>query len=184
MRWDLLVEKYPPMTTTTPSQEKTAQALPGYRDPLQVLSQTPYLLARIVKEHTAEQMRTRPFENKWTPNEIIGHLSDAEWAFGWRMRLVLGDQDPVVSAFDQDGWVSAQRLNDRDPGQLVEMLGQLRKWNVVVWKQLTPADLERVGRGSGQGAVSLGELLRTFAQHDLHHLDQIKRYLEAIRASG
>ncbi len=172
------------MTTATPGHEKAAEALPGDRDPLEVLAETPDVLARIVREHTTEQLRTRPFHGKWTPNEIIGHLSDAEWAFGWRMRLVLGDQDPVITGFDQDGWVSAQRLNDRDPGQLVEMLGQLRRWNLAVWKQLTPADLERVGRSSKRGAVSLGLLLRTFAQHDLHHLDQIRRYLDAVRASG
>ena len=56
--------------------------LVGERDRLDVLSETADALAEIVGSHSVEQMRTRPFEGEWTPNEIIGHLSDTEWVFG------------------------------------------------------------------------------------------------------
>ena len=52
------------------------------RNPLEVSAQTAHTLADIVGKHSATVLRTRPFEGKWTPNEIIGHLTDSEWAYG------------------------------------------------------------------------------------------------------
>ncbi len=185
----------------------------GDRDPVLVLAETPAVLARIVDEHTTERRSIRPagsnpagrkeasvgpegrtdrsrnwraraFDGKWTPNEILGHFGDAEWAFGWRTRQVLGDKEPILTGFDQDGWVAAQRLNDRDHRQLLEMFGQLRDWNLEVWSRLTPQDLARVGQSKRRGPVTLRRLLENFAEHDLHHIDHLTRYLQAIKASG
>ncbi len=156
----------------------------GERDPLSILSETPSGLARLVQAHPAGEWRARPFEGRWTPNEVLGHMSDAEWAFGWRTRSVLGDQEPAITRFDQDGWVAAQRLDEREPAELLEMFGQLRRWNLAVWTRLQPKDLERAGISSKRGRVSLRRLIRAFAEHDLHHLDQIRRYLETAKAPG
>ena len=58
-------------------------ALVGERAPIQILSETAKVLADIVRENMVEQLRTRPFEGKRTPNEVIGHLGDTEWVFGY-----------------------------------------------------------------------------------------------------
>ncbi len=68
------------------------------RDPLEVLAQTASTLADIVGKHSATILRTRPFEGKWTPNEIIGHLTDSEWVDGYRLRLILCENDPTILA--------------------------------------------------------------------------------------
>ena len=173
----------PPIETPAQYLDKMHRLL-GDRDPMEVLSATPGLLADIVRSHTVSQLKARPFDGKWTPNEILGHFGDAEWAFGWRTRQVLGDKEPILTGFDQDGWVAAQRLNDRDPGQLLEMFRQLRDWNLEVWSRLTPQDLARVGQSKKRGPVTLRRLLEIFAEHDLHHIDHLTRYLQAVKASG
>ena len=150
------------------------------RDPIDVLAETPERLAHIVAGHDADRLRTRPFDDKWTPLEIVGHFSDAEWAFGWRTRTALGDDNAEITHFDQDGWVANQHHNDRDPTELVEFFTQLRRANLQTWKRLTPGDLDRVALSRKRGPTTLATLLETFAGHDLHHLDQITRYLEAI----
>ena len=66
----------------------------GDRDPMTVMSATADTLAGIVVRNTPAQLRTRPFEGKWTPNEVIGHLTDSEWTYGYRMRLILSEDDP------------------------------------------------------------------------------------------
>ncbi len=159
-------------------------ALVGDRDPIEVMGETPGVLADIVARHSAEQMRTRPFPGKWTPNEIIGHLSDAEWVFGYRARLILGEDDPTILGMDQELWVTRQRHNDREPTDLIEMFRGLRRFNLVIWRQMTPADLERKGHHNERGPESLGTMLRLDAGHDLAHIDQINRYLQAIREAG
>ena len=59
----------------------------GDRDPLAVLAQTASALADVVRNHSAMVLRARPFEGKWTPNEVIGHLADsgmiAPGLLGW-----------------------------------------------------------------------------------------------------
>jgi len=158
---------------------KKMYRLLGDRDPIAVLAATADALDDIVKSHSAKQMRSRPFEGKWTPTEVIGHLCDAEWVYGFRMRLILCEDEPQILGMDQDRWVSGQRYNERDPAELVRTFRALRGCNVYQWKRMTPADLARTGRHNERGPESLGTMLRMLGGHDLSHLDQITRYLAA-----
>jgi hypothetical protein len=153
----------------------------GQRDPLEVMSTTADTLTRIIDQHTPEQLRSRPFTGKWTPNEIIGHLADAEWVFGYRLRLILCEDEPTILGMDQDLWVTGQRHNDREPTELLEMFRGLRVFNLAIWRQMSASDLERNGQHNERGGESLGTMLRMAAGHDLSHIDQITRYLEAVR---
>lgn len=156
-------------------------SLLGDRKPLEVLAQTASTLADIVRRHSATVLRTRPFEGKWTPNEVIGHLADSEWVYGYRLRLILCEDNPVIQGVNQELWVASQRHNEREPKELVEIFQTLRQFNLALWGQMSPADLKRAGQHNERGPESLGMLLRMLAGHDLSHLDQITRYIEAIR---
>jgi len=153
----------------------------GDRNPLDVLAQTAPTLADIVRKHAATVLRTRPFEGKWTPNEVIGHLADSEWVYGYRLRLLLCEDNPTILGMNQDLWVAGQRHNEREPSELVEMFRTMRQCNLALWKRMAPADLKRTGQHNERGPESLGVMLRMLAGHDLSHLDQITRYIQAVR---
>ncbi len=167
------------LTNPTAYQKKLSDLL-GDRDPLEVMAETPAFLANLVSAHSPEVMRTRPFENKWTPNEIIGHLTDTEIVFAFRIRAILCEDNPVIQGMDQELWVERQRHNDRQPVELASMFQALRQGNLVLWRQMKPADLKRTGRHSERGAEALSTMLRMEAGHDISHIDQITRYLKAI----
>ncbi len=152
----------------------------GDRNPLDVLAQTAPALADIVRRHPAAVLRARPFGGKWTPNEIIGHLVDGEWVSGLRLRLILCEDNPTVLGMNQELWVTGQRHNEREPSELVEMFRTMRQFNLALWKRMSPADLKRTGRHNERGPESLGVMLRMQAGHDLSHLDQITRYIQAV----
>jgi hypothetical protein len=160
-------------------QEKLRNLLGG-RDPIEVLSKTADALADIVQRDPAEKMRARPFEGKWTPNEILGHLTDTEWVYGFRIRLVLSEEEPAILGMDQEKWVTAQRHNERAPQELLAMFRSLRGANLVLWKSMSAADLKRVGRHNERGPEPLGLMLTMHAGHDLSHIDQMTRYLRAL----
>jgi len=149
------------------------------RDPLEVLGQTASTLANIVSKHSATVLRSRPFEGKWTPNEIIGHLTDSEWVYGYRLRLILCENDPAILGTQQDLWVAGLRHNEREPSELVEIFGTMRLFNLALWKRTSPEDLKRTGQHNERGPESLGVMLRLLAGHDLSHLEQITRYIQA-----
>lgn len=154
------------------------------RDPLEVLGQTASTLADIVGQHSATVLRSRPFEGKWTPNEIIGHLTDSEWVYGYRLRLILSENDPAILGTQQDLWVAALRHNEREPSELVEIFRTMRLFNLALWKRTSPEDLKRTGRHNERGPESLGVMLRLLAGHDLSHLDQITRYIQSVPQPG
>jgi len=153
----------------------------GDQDPLEIMAHTPSTLAEIVRTHPAAVLRTRPFAGKWTPNEIIGHLVDSEWVYGYRLRLMLCESNPMIMGTNQDSWVAAQRHNEREPSELVEMFRTLRQLNLASWKLMSPADLKRTGQHNERGPESLALMLRMLAGHDLSHSDQISRYILAGR---
>ncbi len=153
----------------------------GDRNPLVVLAQTASTLADTVRKHSATVLRTRPFEGKWKPNEVIGHLADSEWVYGYRLRLILCEDNPTILGMNQDLWVAGQRHNEREPSELVDMFRTMRQFNLALWKRMSPADLKRTGQHNERGPESLGVLLRMLAGHDLLHLDQLARYIQAVR---
>jgi DinB superfamily len=155
--------------------------LVGDRNPLEVLAQTASTLADTVRKNSTAVLRTRPFEGKWTPNEVIGHLTDGEWVYGYRLRLILCEDRPAIQGMDQDLWVAGQRHNEREPSELVEMFRTLRQFNLALWTRVSPADAKRIGRHNERGPESLAVMLRMLAGHDLSHMDQIARYVRAVR---
>jgi hypothetical protein len=153
----------------------------GDRNPLEVLAQTASTMADIVRKHSAAVLRSRPFDGKWTPNEVIGHLADSEWVYGYRLRLILCEDNPTILGMNQDLWVAGQRHNEREPSELVEMFRTMRQLNLALWQRMSPTDLKRTGQHNERGPESLGVMLRMLAGHDLSHLDQMTRYIQAVR---
>ena len=152
----------------------------GDRNPLDVLAQTASTLADIVREYPATVLRARPLEGKWTPNEVIGHLADGEWVYGYRLRLILCEDNPPIRGTNQDLWVARQQHNEREPSELVEIFRTLRQFNLALWRTTSPEDSQRTGLHNERGPESLGVMLRMLAGHDLSHLEQITRYIHAI----
>jgi DinB superfamily len=158
--------------------------LVGDQDPLEVLAHTASTLADIVREHSATILWARPFEGKWTPNEIIGHLTDSEWVYGYRLRLILCEDNPPILGTNQNSWVAALRYNEREPSELVEIFRTLRQLNLEEWRRTSPEDLKRTGQHNERGPESLGVMLRLLAGHDLSHVNQITRYVQAVQQPG
>ncbi len=150
------------------------------RDPLVVFGETPGRLRQLFSVRSVEAARARPFEGKWTPLEVLGHLVDVEWCLAWRVRIILGADRPQITPMDQDDWVVAQRVNEQEPGELLDDFEALRRINLRLWRRLTPEELQRVGVHTDRGEESLAVILTTYAGHDLSHLDQIERYFAAI----
>ena len=164
-------------------REKLFNLLAG-RDPIEVLGQTASTLADIVARHPAGVLRGRAIPGKWTPNEIIGHLTDSEWVYGYRLRLILCEDEPAILGFRQDAWVASLRQNEREPSELVEIFRTLRVLNLSVWRRMSPEDLQRSGQHNERGAESLAVMVRLLAGHDLSHLHQISRYIQALESRG
>ena len=83
--------------------------LVGGREPLSILRETPVAAARVIEGLTGTQLRRPEAPGKWSIAQVLQHLADSDLVWGWRMRLILAQERPTITGYDQDQW--ADRLH-------------------------------------------------------------------------
>ena len=152
----------------------------GERDPIDVLASTPDDLSREVAAHAPARFTARPAPDKWCAAEILGHLVDIEFVFGYRVRTILADATPEFGGIDQDRWVTQQEWRHVAAVEIVRHFGAVREVNVDWWRSVPADAMSRTGRHTEAGVdLSLELMLHVLAGHDLVHLDQLRRALDA-----
>jgi hypothetical protein len=151
----------------------------GDRDPVETLRQTPSAVARVLDAVAADALGVPEAPGKWSIREIVQHLADSELVAGFRLRMVLAHDRPVITGYDQDLWASRLAYREADVREALEQFTVLRRANVRLWAGLGPSDLSRVGLHAERGEESLEHMRKLYAGHDLLHLRQLAR----VRAS-
>ena len=149
--------------------------LVGGREPISVLRETPAAAARAVEDLSPAQLRKPEAPGKWSIAQVLQHLADSDLVWGWRVRLILAQDRPTLTGYDQDLWAERLHYADADPAEALEQLRVLRRGNLALITRATPEDLKRVGVHSERGEESVGYLCGLYAGHDLLHLRQIER---------
>ena len=153
----------------------------GDRDPVDVLAHTPARLeARLISLEESLLTR-RPRPGAWSVQEILGHLGDSEWVYGYRLRLMLSHEKPAIAGYDQDMMVAGMAHNERPISMLLEEFRRLRGLNVDLYLRTRGPSWERVGLHAERGEESVGLSIRLLAGHDLRHTDQIERTLVEVQ---
>lgn len=171
-----------------PSTQATGPTLaPTLDELLALLERTPSTLHALLSGLPAAWLTHREREGTWNAAEIVGHLVHGErtdWLPRVRMILTTGDSVPFPPFQREAHREGAQPTLD-DLDAQAELDAQLATFatlraeslQAVHALALTPADLDRRGLHPVFGAVTLGELLSTWAAHDLTHLHQLSRLL-------
>jgi GNAT superfamily N-acetyltransferase len=152
-----------------------------------LLARTPRTLDVLLRDLPAEWTRTNEGDGTWSVYDIVGHLAHGErteWMARAKMILEFGE----TRTFDRFDRLAQERESQgRTLGQLLDEFAHLRSKNLETLRALNllPDDLERRGRHPVFGTVTLGQLLATWAAHDMTHLHQISRvmahqYREAV----
>ena len=150
-------------------------ALLGDRDPRDVLRLTADTLDASLRGLSEDEIRRPEAPGKWSLCQVLRHLADSEIVWGWRIRLVLAQDRPPLTGYDQDAWAERLRYDEADPVLALKEFRTVREGNLRVLEGLTPEDLQRVGVHAERGEQTLAHMLKLHAGHDLLHLNQIKR---------
>ncbi len=154
--------------------------LVGGREPMDVLRDSPAAARRAVAGLSTVQLRTPEAPGKWSIAHVLRHLADSEVVWGWRMRLILAQDRPPITGYDQDLWADRLHYADADPAESLDAFAILRRDNLRLLERATPDDLQRVGVHSERGEESAGYLRGLYAGHDLLHLNQIARIRKSL----
>src|SRR3954453_7831944 len=82
---------------------------------------------------------------QWSVRQIVAHLADAELVGAHRLRAVIAEENPVLTAFDQDAWTRNLDYAKRKPKTSLETFRRLRAENWELLKDLPEAAFTRTG---------------------------------------
>jgi hypothetical protein len=156
-------------------------ALLGDDDPIEVLAHTPGIIDERLAGFDDETLERRPREGAWSVKEILGHLGDSEWVYGYRMRMMLSHDAPEIAGYDQDIMVAGLAHNERPAFMLLEGLRRLRGLNIDLYLRTRGPAWERYGIHSERGRESVDLSVRLLAGHDRVHMRQIERTLGLVQ---
>lgn len=107
-------------------------------------------------------------EGKWSVKEVIGHLTDAERVFAYRMmRIARADATPLPG-FDENAYTPAGEFDARTLDDLLEDFLAVRNATIRLVRGLPADSWTRRGTASDQ-PVSVRALAWIIAGHELHH---------------
>ncbi|MEO8450717.1 MAG: DinB family protein [Gemmatimonadota bacterium] len=149
----------------------------GDEDLLELLARQWYDVASLASSLPLGKAEYAYAPGKWMLKEVIGHLSDAERVFSYRiLRIARADETPLAK-FDENAWMGPAKFTERKLGDLVTEFQAIRQATLAQLRHLPPESVTRIGIASGW-PVSVRALGYIIAGHVQHHLGVIReRYL-------
>jgi hypothetical protein len=144
-----------------------------------VLTRTPATLNALLYGLPGGWVHSNEGKDTWSAFDIVGHLIFGERT-DWMPRVRILLENGEARPFDPfDRLAQMKESKDQPLEQLLDDFARLRKGSLETLSEmnLQPGDLSRRGRHPALGVVTLGELLATWAVHDLTHLHQISRVM-------
>ena len=152
----------------------------GDQDPLEVQARFAEKLKAAIAGLSDAELRRPEAAGKWSIFDVLCHLADSEVVFGWRLRLVIAQDRPTITGFDQDAWSARVRGAYSDASSTIQQIAVLREGHLRLLRSLSPADWERVGMHAERGPESVRLMAKLYAGHDLVHLRQVARIRQAL----
>jgi uncharacterized damage-inducible protein DinB len=117
--------------------------------------------------------------NKWTVNEVLGHVCDAERVFAYRaLRIARGDRTPM-EGFEQDDYVTNGPFARVALAELIEDYIAVRRASLTLLRNLDEGAWMRRGVAN-KNEITVRALAYVIAGHELHH----RRILEEKYFAG
>jgi hypothetical protein len=119
----------------------------------------------------------KPGPAEWSIKEVIGHLTDVERVFSYRLlRVSRGDSTPLPG-FEQEDFVRAAGFDRYSLGDLLSEFELLRKANIIAIGHMTDEAIGCRGTASGY-TVSARALIYMLVGHVDHHMTSLQeKYL-------
>ena len=153
---------------------------PSLPEVVEVLERTPSVIAQLLGGLSSEWVNASEGPGTFSPRDVVAHLiygEEADWIPRARVILTEGEARPFTP-FDRFG---GDKYKDMPIADLLARFTELRRENLESLRSLnlTPSQLQLTGMhpDPALGRVTLGQLLASWAVHDLGHIRQIVRVM-------
>jgi hypothetical protein len=119
---------------------------------------------------SAEQLRRRSSDDRWSPLEYACHVRDVFVLFRHRLELMLTQDNPTYPTWDQDQTAIDERYNDQDPGQVATALSDAATKLAQGFDGVSGPQWDRVGTRSDGSIFQVDSFGRYLIHDPVHHL--------------
>lgn len=164
----------PPISRRRPNPDEYSDYHRGYVDAvpdgdiLDTLADQARALQVLLRGMDATWGTHRYAPGKWSVNEVVGHLTDAERIFCNRALRFARNDATELPGFDHDAFVRAANFDGRKLRTLLDEYAVVREGTHFLFQNLSEEELDRRGVANGQ-EVTVRALAWIIAGHERHH---------------
>jgi hypothetical protein len=137
--------------------------------------ETAALLASIGEETST--FRYAP--EKWSIKQIVGHVTDGERVFAYRLLCIARGEMQSLPGFDENDYMRGANFDDLPFAEIVDGLAAVRRSTLSLLRGLSEEAWTRTGIAN-QNKVSVRAIAYGLVGHERHHLRVLReRYLTA-----
>ena len=115
-------------------------------------------------------VRRRPADDRWSPLEYACHVRDVCMLYHQRLNLMLQEDDPLYSNWDQDVTAVEARYGEQDPATVSEELVRAAAGLADAFDGVQAGQWLRPGRRSDGARFSIAGFSRYLLHDPVHHL--------------
>lgn len=119
---------------------------------------------------TAEQLIQPVEPGRWSVQQLVIHLADADSIAIDRMKRVITEEQPLLLYAHESAYVDRLHCDQQSIEDAVELFRIGRRQFSRVLRLLPDETFERIGTHNIVGVVSLADLIETYVDHLTHHL--------------
>lgn len=136
------------------------------------LAALPEQLCAAVRGLDAEQLDTPYRQGGWTVRQVVHHIADSHINAYGRHKFTMTENMPTLQAYDEAAW--AEMVDATAPiGSSLLILQGLHMRLVASLRALPEHAFARVGMHSENGAMTLDDIVTSYAWHGAHHVAHI-----------
>ncbi|HTZ47089.1 MAG TPA: DinB family protein [Verrucomicrobiae bacterium] len=144
--------------------------------PTSMLEKTPALLEILLRDLPEDTLQWKPAPDRWSINEVLGHLVAIERLYEQRARRIVLEDSPALPKYQPTPGDEPPKKSTR---QYIDEFVPLRRAFVIYLHSVPGSAAARTGLHYEMGLISLSQMLHELANHDLGHLRQIAELYRA-----
>jgi uncharacterized damage-inducible protein DinB len=143
------------------------------------LDQQPNQTVALLSGLPEERGDHRYSPDKWSIKEVLGHITDSERIFSYRILRIARNDPAGLAGFDQDHYVAQGAFAQRTLADLIGEFAAVRRSTVALLRGLDADAGHRQGIANNM-QITVRALVYVTAGHEIHHRRILQeRYLAA-----
>jgi len=137
-------------------------------------------LAAAIRGLSEEDLKAKPVPGKWSTQQVVIHLMDAEMAFADRIKRVVATDNPPLLAWDENKFSANLFYEEQSTEDAVKLIDLTRRQVTKILRTLPAEAFDRSGMHSEAGKLTLTQIVAKANDHLEHHLKFINEKREAL----